>query len=74
MIVEIGREELVILCLGVRNINPETILKKFDWALEKRPFTNGDFYRLKAEFLTTATDEELIELYQHYSPSFKQIK
>lgn len=74
MVVEIGRDELLRLVISLEKFGKENIHPSYQDKLEKRPFINGDHWRFKSEFIYTATNEQLIEIYDHYSPTFKLIK
>lgn len=72
MKVEIGRQELIALCVSVQYTGPEKN-PGFAWMLELRPFTNGNHWRLTSEAIATATDEQLIDFYSPHSATFKLI-
>lgn len=72
MNVSIGRQELVALCISIQHTGPEKN-PGFSWMFEQRPFINGDHWRLTTQALTTATDEQLVDLYKPHSVTFKPL-
>jgi hypothetical protein len=70
MKVEIGRQELVALCISIERTGPKRNPGN-EWMFELRPFINGDSWRLKPEVINTATDQQLFDLYSTHSETIK---
>lgn len=73
MNVSIGRPELIALCISIQGSGPYVSPLEFKDAFTKRPFVNGDHWRLNLTFLNEAPEEKLFELYSHYSQTIKKI-
>jgi hypothetical protein len=74
MIIEVTREDLLLLCREIAKVNSPIKGKPFFEAFQRRDFINGFHYRLSESFALEATDEQLLEFCTYHSQTIKSIK
>lgn len=78
MKVEITRVELLMLCRQAVNNSSSIALKnhlsKFPGCVERKPFINGDHYRLCEAWAVNQTEHELFIFYGQFYETIKLIE
>lgn len=75
MIVDIQRADLINLCRAITiNLGGNLIGNPYkDTFLERRDFVNGFFWKLKADVIESATDDELLKFYTYHQPGIVKV-
>lgn len=74
MIIELQRNDLLLLCKQIASSGYDVSKNKYKDAFEIRPFVNGPAYRLSDKWVAEQTDEQLLNFCIYHSSTIKLIK